>query len=346
MPMCLGKFRNFEQLYGKLCPDCNGKVGQLDEQFCRSGPEAFFRIVVGVRGRKYHQPVNVFYRGSAGAKPIITETPHPTLGCSMFCEVQEGGETACPARQIIVRDSEGKCHSILITERIRTPADLLDELKERNLHGYEGVVCYASTDEQEFMETLCTRLNFGVMWDEKASPEVSGRKQFVTTFTVNDRYFRALTKIAFHYFLKQFSQFSGSEQEFAGIREFIMKGGDSDRFVKQISGSFVGALSHGTTTDRWGHILAVEKTEKDIRVMLHFFVGPRIACNSYYEVYVGRNPERIIYPQSFGHQFVYFDHPDAQGYSGRVDPLIKSERTCFSSHLPRLDALFPPPFAG
>jgi hypothetical protein len=326
LPRCLGKFRNFEQLYDKLCPDCNGKVGQLDEQFCRSGPEAFFRIVVGVKGRKHHQQVSPFYRGSAGAEPIVTETTHPTLGCSMFCEVQEGGETAYPARQIIVRDAEGKCHSILITDRIKTPADLLDELKERNLQGCEGVECYASTDEQEFMETLCKGANFGVTWNEKAPPEVSGKKRFVTTFTVNDRYFRALAKIAFHYFLKQFSHFSGSEQQFAGIREFIMKGGDSDLFVRQIPGSFVTGLGNHVTTDHWGHLLAVDKTEKDIIAMMHFFVGPRSSPDSYYRVYLGKNAERIIYPQSVGHQFVYFDHPDNQGYTGRVDPLLTVSR--------------------
>ena len=139
---------------------------------------------------------------------------------------------------------------------------------------------------------------------------MTGKARFVATFTVNDRYFRAVAKIAFHYFLKHFRQFTGLEQEFEGIKEFIMKGGDSDRFVRQVPGSFVCGLGHRVTTDKWGHIVAVDKTEKNIRAMLHFFVGPGIAPDRYYEVRIGENPERIIYPQGIGHQFVYFDRTD------------------------------------
>jgi hypothetical protein len=45
LPACLGSFRNFEQLSGKLCSSCNGRISKLEEQFCRCGPETFFRIV-------------------------------------------------------------------------------------------------------------------------------------------------------------------------------------------------------------------------------------------------------------------------------------------------------------
>ena len=111
--------------------------------------------------------------------------------------------------------------------------------------------------------------------------------RFVATFTVNSAYCRAIAKIGFHYFLKHFTQFTGFEEEFEGIKEFIMEGNGSDRFVKEVPGSYV-------------HGLAVHKNEKNIRAMLHFFVGHRIAPARYYEVYIGSNPERLIYPK--GHR--------------------------------------------
>ena len=98
MPACLGRFRNFEQLNNKLCSECNRKIGKLEEQFCRCGPEQFFRIIKGIKGREHHRKVNPFYRGSAGGGYIVAESRHPTLDCMIFCEIEEGGENAFPAR--------------------------------------------------------------------------------------------------------------------------------------------------------------------------------------------------------------------------------------------------------
>jgi hypothetical protein len=66
LPRCLGSFRNFGKLENKLCRKCNGAIGKIEEQFCRCGPEAFFRIVKGIKGRKYHKKPSPFYRGSSG----------------------------------------------------------------------------------------------------------------------------------------------------------------------------------------------------------------------------------------------------------------------------------------
>jgi hypothetical protein len=266
-------------------------------------------------------------RGSAGANPIPIETPHPTLGCSIFCEIQEGGENAYPARQIIVRDLDGKHYSILITKKIKNARDLLKELKDRKLEHCTFVECWASAEEKELTEMLCKGVNVGISWSETTPYEMVTKTQFVATFTVNDGYFRTIAKIAFHYFLKHSPQFTGSETEFQAIKKFIMNGGDSDQYVKQGPGSFIYGLGHAVTTaDRWGHLVAVDKSKRNIRAMLHFFVGPRIAPARYYEVYIERNPERIIYPQGIGHQFVYFDKPDGDGYGGRADPLLTASR--------------------
>ena len=65
LPRALGKFKGYVPLSGRLCSRCNGICGQLDEQLCRCGQEAFFRKFLGISGRPGHDDVNSFYRGSS-----------------------------------------------------------------------------------------------------------------------------------------------------------------------------------------------------------------------------------------------------------------------------------------
>lgn len=328
LPACLGKFQHYEQLFDRLCDKCNHTIGLLDEQFCRCGPEAFFRMILGIKGRKHHKKVNPVYRGSAGGRRIVIEADHPKLDCKIFCEIEEGSVNAFPARQVIVIDSNKEYHSILITENMRDSADLEKELKNRELLDSTIIECWTSPEEDDWIKNLCKGLDCQINWGDDIQYQINGETRLVATFTVNDKYFRAIAKIAFHYFLKYFNQFSGDEKEFDGIKQFIKFGGNSDNWVRQVNGSFIAGLNPGfTTTDRYCHIIAVDKNEKIIRAMLHFFIGPKGAPPHYYEVLIGRNPERIIFPQRIGHQYVYFDELDKDGYCGRMDPLIISRKS-------------------
>lgn len=328
LPACLGNFQNYEQLHNKLCSKCNGTIGLLDEQFCRCGPEAFFRIILGIKGRKHHKKVNPIYRGSAGGKRIVIEADHPKLDCKIFCEIEEGSENVFPARQIIVIDSNEIYHSILVTENIKDSDDLKKELNKRELLDSKVVECWASPEEQDWIEGLCEGLDFRINWSDEIPYQIVEKTRIAATFTVNDYYFRAIAKIAFHYFLKFFNQFSGNEKQFDGIKQFILSGGNSDNWVRQVKGSFIICLNPGfTTTDRYCHIIAVDKDEKNILARINFFIGPKGVPPHYYEVFIGRNPEKIIFPQGIGHQFVYYDELDKDGYCGRMDPLLSVRKS-------------------
>ena len=303
LPKCMGKFRNFERLKNKLCRVCNNKIGKVDEQFCRCGPEAFFRRILGIKGRRHHKSVNPYYRGSSGGSHIIIESSHPTLDCTIFFESEKLGE-AFPARQIIVNDCQGKYHSILITENIRNAQHLLFELKAKGLANAKLVECWASPDEEEWMHILCKSFDVKISFGESATYTNVEKKKFIATFTVNNNYFRGVAKIAFHYFLKYFDQFTGYEKEFEAIKQVIIDDGNPDLCVRQMSGSFIYGLKSHITTDKYGHFVAIDKNESAIRCKIHFFVGPGIVPHRYYEVYIGKNPGKIIYSQAIGHQFV------------------------------------------
>lgn len=331
LPACLGNFLNYEKLYNRLCVGCNEEIGKLDEQFCRCGPATLFRMMLGIKGRRCHKKVDPIYRGSSGGKRVVIETAHPTLDCSIFCEIEKGSGNVYPARQIIVVDSDDSCHPILITEDIKESADLKKEFEKRRLKNPRLVESWASLEERAWIDNLSGYFDFQSPGNRDYSYLTQKQAKITATFGVTDKYFRGIAKIAFHYFLKFFAQFNGNEKQFAGIKEFIKSGGNPDNWVRQIEGSFIAGLNPGaTTTDRYCHLIAVEKNERVIRAMLNFFVGPGGVPSHYYEVFIGQNPEGIIYPQVLGHQFVYYDKVGEDGYSGRMDLLVSIRKSLIS----------------
>lgn len=79
LPRALGNFKGYMPLEDRLCHRCNVICGQLDEQLCRCGSEAFFRKFLGISGRVGHDEVNSFYRGSSrGGRLEMMGTNHDT----------------------------------------------------------------------------------------------------------------------------------------------------------------------------------------------------------------------------------------------------------------------------
>jgi hypothetical protein len=96
---------------------------------------------------------------------------------------------------------------------------------------------------------------------------------------VTDRYFRAMAKSGFHYFLTQFPEYSGSEPCFGGIRNFILddSGGGLDRvnsFVGIRSPPLLTPMMDGGRPDGWkAHVLCVEIRDHELLAHVEFFVS-------------------------------------------------------------------------
>ena len=171
LPACLGKFLNYELLYDRLCNDCNGEIGKLDEQFCRCGPESFIRRIEGIKGRKKHKNVNPFYRRSSGGKYIEMEMNNPNENKKIFCETIEGTNDAIPARQIIFQDISGEFYSILITDNMKDHKDLEKTLHEKNIEKSKPIECWAKYEEREWIEKLLINYNIKFNWEFSPSDE-------------------------------------------------------------------------------------------------------------------------------------------------------------------------------
>jgi hypothetical protein len=50
LPVAFGEFRDAPHLEDRICKQCNNRLGLLDEQLTRCGPEALFRRFYGIQG--------------------------------------------------------------------------------------------------------------------------------------------------------------------------------------------------------------------------------------------------------------------------------------------------------
>jgi hypothetical protein len=156
---------------------------------------------------------------------------------------------------------------------------------------------------------------------------VRGRIEF--QFTID--YYRALAKIALHYYLVYNAcGFRGSESHFREIRAFIRRGeGDCNLFFRPPSVEFVtrfGETMSGRVVlpGRWCHVLAVSELNNTITVCLQVYLGPENLPKPIY-VRLAEIQSRIVFPhRDWGH--VYQIEPGREDkYDGRIlIPMIRA----------------------
>jgi hypothetical protein len=142
-------------------------------------------------------------------------------------------------------------------------------------------------------------------------------------FTVTDRYFRAIAKIGFHYFLTKFPRFRGDEPYFADIRNFIIKDSPLDEvpgFVTYSRELFVYQLRAGDRLNAWGHFISAESNYKDFRAKVQLFVGPETRP-LVYTIQLGKNPSSIHYSEAYGDFFGYYPAEQRGEFDGELSEL-------------------------
>jgi hypothetical protein len=221
VPAAFGEFLNAPVLQVPICAVCNNqRLGLLDEQVSRCGPEGFMREFYGVKGRAHHSPVNPFARGSAGGSRLEFSTFDREVGVEVNLEIRDGVVTQM-CELILVEATTGKAHHFPLTEG--TTADQLRTEVERRtiLKPYEArVSCHPH--ERVWVEKLLQEHSPGMTFSEPKlmshvieTPEVK--------FQLGERYFRGIAKIGLHYFLTQFPTYSGHEPMFSPVRSFIFE---------------------------------------------------------------------------------------------------------------------------
>jgi hypothetical protein len=257
----LGEFSGAPTLKNRICKGCNERrIGLLDEQFIRSGPAAVLRKRFGIGGREHHQKVNPFYRGSAGGKPIRFLSWDESLRCELLIELT-GGNQGRQLVQLILRGQSGPPHHIALTPAM-TAQYLRQEIAALNLtFPLPEVRLIYDPATEEWAADL-----FRQLWPGTPLPETTmGATRFqggIIQFQTTSRYYRAIAKIGFHYFLTQFSNFSGHESIFSEIRDFIID--DAEGFLPARINQFIGVHRSPLSppSSGWiGHLLCAEIRE-------------------------------------------------------------------------------------
>lgn len=322
IPAALGEFEHAPLLQDRICRTCNNQLGLLDEQMTRSGPEAFIRRYYNITGRPGHESVNPFYRGSAGGKRLEMKAFDPNLGFEILFERTDGDYRQL--RQLVfIEQTSRKTGHIPIGEKM-TPEELRAAYKRLELTPPLDMYVICGQEEMQWVQELVSATSPGTGF----GPGSQGTKIYGSgtpvSFSLAERYFRAVAKIGFHYFLSQFPQYSGHEQKFADIRRYITTG-DKDvnranEFVGERKVPLVGEALGGARPHGWvGHILCADVTNGEYRAHVQTFIcedfQPRI-----YTILLGRSPHDLA-NSSAGHAFVYFRGGYHGKFAGEAHPL-------------------------
>ncbi len=342
IPAAVGtdNIRGFKKLLGKLCKECNQKIGQIEEQFLRCGPEAFFRKVLNIKGRKKHDAVNIFHRGSSSGKPIRVELENPGESCNFLCEPSSESGNLTFSNHLTLRNPEGEIFRVVIPDNINTVEELIEMLRRKEMADYEFVSVYIEPERKHIVEALPNLKQKQLEW-ENVELGHKGTKTFNITCEYTEKYFQGIAKIAFHYFLQYFERYDGHEKEFDGIKNFILNGGNVKDWVIRHDSSYIEAFKGPLiiSPDVYGHFIVAEDNGEYISVKLMFFAGPKGINNMHHEVRISNKHSLIYRPRkSIGHQILYFNEKDCDGNIGEMKKLIQLDKGFISSlRFPRFD---------
>ena len=273
----LGEFEDAPLLHDRICEACNGgkRLGLLDEQYIRCGPESFLRRHYGIVGRENHEAVNPFYRGSAGGKRLEMLALDEEAGYPVLMECENGAyRQAC---QLAFFDEDGTVAHLPI--RKDASADLMKcTIEQLAIKKLVDVRMVCGDEESERVEKLVREIWPTVMIGD-VKPLARSYDGGTVTVTLTDRYFRAIAKMGFHYFLTQFPEYSGAEELFASIRAYITEDRpvlEANAFVSKRATPLLGDLAvRGAHPDGWrAHILAAEAKDGLLVTYVQIFLSP------------------------------------------------------------------------
>jgi len=322
----LGTFKNQPSLHYKICKTCEGEIGKCEEQIAKSGREALIREDLGIKGR-HKNSISSFERKHSGHGPIKMKARIPGIDDEFLFKPKGDEKNVEFLNQILLKDSAGRWHQIPVPNISKLDLDSLQQLiKAENIKNPISEVA-ATGENNEATNHIFSLLKQIFKGDEKIdtiSP-FEGRIKCSGRLTYDDRYFRGIAKIAFHYYLA-FNEIGhlGSEPIFEPIRNFIRYGkGKKQDFISEHRGYLVKNPEIAST---FGHIFYSEVTSKSIVTLEQLFVG-RGYNPPYYKIIISKNSFLIEIPrQVFGHNYSYLPLDERKQYDGTLHKLAIANR--------------------
>jgi hypothetical protein len=329
IPGVLGEFEDDIRFRG-ICPKCNNEIGKCEQVLVNCSPAAFFRRVVRPaappsrqrRGRSRLKAVH----GVRTPTHVIEHGEHHLLADPLHGNELNG---RLPD-QLVIHDANGReyffrLYSGMSAKKLKAQITATATLPAK------AVWIHCDEDKMEEYKALMFAM-FPQAKYEELPPTPAGKfaANACITCVMGSPHYRALAKIAFHYYLTHNRRgFRGDEPCFAPIRKFIMEGGDHSQFFREPPRPF--AVPWGTLPDgkanaspatQWGHMLAADETSRDVFAYVQLFLGPGCIPDSYY-LMLGTIDSPIIAPMSFvfAHVYVYHEQQPEVGIAGKVSAM-------------------------
>lgn len=202
-----------------------------------------------------------------------------------------------------------------------TKEDLQKFFKDKVVKGRYTLEFFVDETDLDWVERLVREFSpQGVFtWNGKGE---SGKRIHVKTLCeVTDKYFRAIAKIGFHYFLKQFQdEFTGNEPYFNDIKNFIQNGGEWEPFVTQMDRQIISEFDQDRRLVNYGHILTATHDNYGIFSKAQFFVGldhvPRV-----WVIKLANKKSSVIFFEGKANLFLYHDLSLRGQYDGIMDEI-------------------------
>jgi hypothetical protein len=321
----LGEFRNDIRFRG-ACPACNQRIGKSEQVLLHCGPEAFFRRVVNPalpssrkRGRAYVKGA----MGVPGLSHTIDREDHQMLVLPSVDDPQR----VVGVDQLVIQDSKGDEHHFRLFPNMNADAlkrDILNTIAPPPIPKV-WLHCNDAQRGEEFQSLVRRMFPNGEKHQLPDFPVGTHAVNGQVRLTVNEHYWRSLAKIGFHYYLCHTRRgVRGDEPGFAGIRDFIINGGDKSKFFrkpKDLFGLPFGELPEGgiLTPTQWCHILGANETSNEVFAYVHLFVGPACIPTPHY-IALGTLDSEIVGLNSFihGHVYLYDEQQNPTGKAGVV----------------------------
>lgn len=330
LPECLGRFKGLSLQKDIVCSECDHEIGRAEEQLAKCGMEALLKTHLDIKGKKKHKSTSPFRRRHAGQGPIELKALYPGEDYPVYVEPIGDGENAQPLPQLLLIDSQKKHYCIRLSNPKETTVEYLKkEIGGSGLKGRLRVETVGMTnDEIDFIFGLLKICDSSMNEESTPNNKKHPTKKVYTKVPakgkviVDARYFRAIAKIGFHYFLQYSEYFNGHEDCFFPLKQFIRYGkGKAECFVEQKRGNLVSDFKHGFRPKYYGNIIIGDFHNNSATADVQLFIG-RDYDPPYYKITLAKNCLQIqLDKNTFGHFFSYYTPDNREQYTGEIQEL-------------------------
>lgn len=329
VPRCMGSFENQPTLKNQVCSSCDTEIGKCEGHLIKCGMEALLRIKVRVAGRSGKDSSSPFQRKHYGHGPAKLLVKFPYVGWMVRVELMEDGQNCQLLPQLVLVAQDGTCDQIVLLNPMSVGPD---ELKKKiaRTKGQKWKKAWAvqlSNDEADHIFDLLKQL--GLYGGEEVLDQIKPFKSTVCVsgvITYGKDYFRAIAKIAFHYFLLHSKVFDGSEPEFDALRRFVRYGeGDEGRFIVKVDGAIAYDPSGRDRPTYYGHVLRTDVSPDRIAIDVQLFFGHDYTPNLYRVNISDKRPAIFLPSEEFGHYYRYLEPEKRTQYDGVIENLTVAQ---------------------